>query len=256
MADASGDAGPREWDARTYDRISDHMFRMGVSILDRLELRGDEAVLDAGCGSGRVTEELVARLPRGRVVALDGSAAMIEEARARLAPAGSRVEYVVADLSRSIPLARPVDAILSTATFHWIPDHAALFRNLAAVLSPGGRLVAQYGGAGNVAALVAVLRQVGDGWPGPWNFSSADEAKALLGQAGFVDVRTWLHEEEVELERGEQLETFLRTISLGAHLERLAASEHDAFVHQVADRLPSATLDYVRLNIVARRACS
>ena len=145
----------RDWDARTYDRVADPQTRWGEAVLDRLPLDGDERVLDAGCGSGRVTELLAARLPRGRVVALDGSPSMIEAARARLAPFGDRIEYVVADLGRPLPIDGTVDAILSTATFHWVPDHAALFANLAAVLRPGGRLVAQCGGAGNIATVKA-----------------------------------------------------------------------------------------------------
>ncbi len=63
----------REWDAETYDAVSDPQFNWGMEVLDRLELRGDEAVLDAGCGSGRVTAELARRLPRGRLIAVDGS---------------------------------------------------------------------------------------------------------------------------------------------------------------------------------------
>ena len=133
----------RDWDARTYDRVADPQTRWGTAVLDRLPLAGDERVLDAGCGSGRVTELLAKRLPRGRVVALDGSPSMIDAARERLAPFGNRVEYVVADLGVPLPVDGTIDAILSTATFHWVPDHDALFANLATVVRPGGRLVAQ-----------------------------------------------------------------------------------------------------------------
>jgi trans-aconitate 2-methyltransferase len=150
-----------EWDATTYDRIADPMARWGEGVLDRLPLHGDEMVLDAGCGSGRVTERLLERLPRGRVLALDASSAMLAEARRRLARFGDRVSFVRADLGRPLPLDGSVDAILSTATFHWVPDQEALFANLAAVLRPGGRLVAQCGGAGNITTLNAVLDALG-----------------------------------------------------------------------------------------------
>jgi trans-aconitate 2-methyltransferase len=152
-----------EWDAATYDRISDPMLRMGSAVLDRLPLEGHETVLDAGCGSGRVTEQLAERLPQGHVIALDASSAMIDQARQRLDRFGERVSFVVADLGRPLPIDGPVDAILSTATFHWVPDHDALFRNLAAVLRPGGRLVAQCGGAGNLARVMSVVAGIGDG---------------------------------------------------------------------------------------------
>src|SRR5579863_5919184 len=138
-----------DWDASTYDRVADPQARWGAAVLERLPLTGDETVVDAGCGSGRVTQLLAARLPRGRVVALDSSPAMLDEARTRLAAAGN-VTFVHADLLELTPAdldgAAPVDAVFSTATFHWVPDHPRLFSNLAAILRPGGWLVAQCGG--------------------------------------------------------------------------------------------------------------
>jgi trans-aconitate 2-methyltransferase len=244
----------REWDATTYDRVADPMTRWGTRVLDRLVLRANELVLDAGCGSGRVTEKLLERLPRGRVVALDGSAAMLIEARERLGRFAERVDYVHADLGRPLPIEQPVDAILSTATFHWVPDHEALFRNLAAVVRPGGQLVAQCGGQGNVDSIRGILATVGDGWLGDWNFAAPAETARRLEEAGFVEIEAWLHDEPTTLEPGEPLETYLATVVLGSHLQRLAPSERPGFVHAVASAMPDATIDYVRLNIVARRA--
>jgi len=246
---------PRDWDAATYDRVSGPMTRWGTAVLDRLPLEGDESVLDAGCGSGRVTELLASRLPRGRVVALDASPSMIEEARGRLAGFGDRVAYVVADLGRPLPLGSlaPVDAILSTATFHWVPDHDALFANLAAVLRVGGRLVAQCGGSGNIASIQAVLATIGDGWLGDVHFETPEATARRLAAAGFVDIETWLQPEPTRFERGERFETYLRTVVLGSHVARLPPSERDAFVSEVAGRLGNPVIDYVRLNITARR---
>src|SRR4051794_28931067 len=139
----------RDWDASTYERLSQPLAAMGVDVLARLELRGDETVLDAGCGTGKVTATLFERLPRGRVIAVDAAPSMVEEARERL-PA--EVDVRQADLL-DLSLDEPVDAVLSTATFHWVADHDRLFSNLLAALKPGGRLVAQCGGKGNVAAI-------------------------------------------------------------------------------------------------------
>src|SRR3954468_14848911 len=130
---------PRDWNAESYQRVSAPREAMGREVLDRLELRGDERVVDAGCGTGRVTAALLERLPRGQVVAVDGSPAMVEQVRERL---GDRVDARVAALLE-LELDAPVDAILSTATFHWIADHDRLFSRLLAALKPGGRLVAQ-----------------------------------------------------------------------------------------------------------------
>ncbi|MFL5726032.1 MAG: class I SAM-dependent methyltransferase [Chloroflexota bacterium] len=243
----------RDWDAGSYDSVADPHTRWGAAVLQRLELRGDERVLDAGCGSGRVTELLAARLPGGRVVAVDASPAMLDEARRRLARFGDRIEFVHADLSDPLPIVETVDAILSTATFHWVHDHAALFRHLAAVIRPGGQLVAQYGGGANTASVRRVLASIGDGWTGDVFFAWPDETRRWLAEAGFVDVEVWLHDEPTRFEPGEPFKAFLRTVILGAHLERLPAADHEAFVDEVAGRLPNAEIDYVRLNVTARR---
>src|SRR5687768_902627 len=129
---------PRDWDAATYERLSAPIAAMGVDVLDRLELEGHETVLDAGCGTGKVTRVLHERLPRGHVIAVDAAPSMVEQARALL-PA--EVDVRQADLL-SLALEEPVDAVLSTATFHWILDHERLFARLHAVLRPGSRLVA------------------------------------------------------------------------------------------------------------------
>jgi trans-aconitate 2-methyltransferase len=230
------------------------MTRWGATVLDRLPLAGDERVLDAGCGSGRVTELLAERLPRGTVVAVDGSPAMVEAARERLAPFGDRIEYVVADLGRPLPIETRVDAVLSTATFHWVPDHDALFRNLAAVIRPGGRLVAQCGGAGNMASIQRVLATTGDGWLGAVHFETVLDTARRLDAAGFVDIECWLTDAPTWFEAGEPFETYLRTVVLGAHLERLPPSEHEDFVRAVAAGLDEPMIDYVRLNITAGRS--
>jgi trans-aconitate 2-methyltransferase len=244
---------PHDWDAETYDAIADPQFRWGTAVVDRLELHGDETVLDAGCGSGRVTALLAERLPDGRVIALDGSTSMLETARRRLAPFGDRIRFVLADLMAPLPIDEPVDAVLSTATFHWVPDHDALFGHLAAVFRPGGRLVAQCGGAGNLATVVRALDELGaDPFTGKV-FATAERTDERLRATGFVDVECWLHTEPTPFETLEGLETFLRTVVLRDHMRSMTDPQARAFAHAVATRLPRLELDYVRLNIDARR---
>jgi trans-aconitate 2-methyltransferase len=247
---------PHDWDGATYDRVAGPMTRWGTSVLERLPLRGDETVLDAGCGSGRVTEQLLDRLSDGRVIALDASPSMVDAARDRLAPFGDRVTYLVADLGRPLPLEpASVDAILSTATLHWVRDHDSLFHHLASPLRAGGRLVAQCGGAGNIGAVRTALAGIGDGWTGPWTFATPEETRTRLEQAGFTDIETWLHDEHERFEPGEPFREYLRTVVLGAHLERLGSdAEREAFVDAVAAALPAPEIGYVRLNILATRA--
>jgi trans-aconitate 2-methyltransferase len=241
----------RDWDASSYERVSSPLEAMGRDVLDRLVLRGDERVLDAGCGTGRVTAALVERLPRGQVLAVDGSPAMVEQARERL---GDDADVFAADLLE-LDLDPPVDAILSTATFHWIADHDRLFARLLAALRPGGRLVAQCGGAGNVAAIAAAARRVGQhepalaGWDGPWNFRSPADTEARLKRLGWVDVWTWSFPVRVEPEDPRE---YLATVVLGTHLDRLDADRREPFVDAVLAELDEPVVEYIRLNILAR----
>jgi trans-aconitate 2-methyltransferase len=243
---------PRDWDAGAYDRLPIPMTRWGIAVVGWLELAGHERVLDAGCGTGQVTERLLDRLPEGTVVALDGSPSMIARAHERLGDA--RVEYVVHDLLEPIPI-RPVDAVFSTATFHWILDHDRLFANLAAVLKPGGQLAAQCGGAGNTVELGRVVRDLGHELEEDKNFAGPEETRERLERAGFTDVECWLQPEPTPIPRGD-LELYLRTICLGTVLQRVPAEARDGFLERAADRLPGGVIDYVRLNIRARRGPS
>jgi len=247
----------QEWDGAAYDRLSDPQVRWGRAVLDRLELHGDETVLDAGCGSGRVTEELLLRLPSGRVVALDASASMLGEARRRLEPYHGRVRFVHADLLDLTPSAlgepRPLDAVFSTATFHWVTDHERLFANLAGVVRPGGQLVAQCGAQGNLDQLLRTVRSLGVERAGTWLYASADETAQRLEDAGFVDVEVWTTPAPTRFADRGRLCDFLAAVILREHVATLAPAERRPFVERVVAAMPEPVIDYVRLNIIARR---
>ncbi|HEV3048612.1 MAG TPA: methyltransferase domain-containing protein [Solirubrobacteraceae bacterium] len=244
----------REWDGTSYDRISTTMEAFGLDVLDRLELRGDELVLDAGCGSGRVTQALIERLPRGHAIGFDQSASMIEAARARL---GAGADLRVGDLL-ALELERPVDAIFSTATFHWIGDHERLFARLHAALRPGGRLVAQCGGEGNIDVLRGHARTVmarepfaarfADFRP-PWNYAAPAITEQRLRAAGFAEADCSLMPAPRQPPEPRE---FLATIVLGPHVQHLPAELREPFMDEVLALCGEpVTVDYVRLNIDA-----
>jgi trans-aconitate 2-methyltransferase len=247
----------RDWDAASYDRVSNPQVEMAAAVLERLPLRGDETVLDAGCGSGRVTRMLLDRLPDGHVVAVDSAESMVEHARAAL---GERATVLCQNLTE-LTLDEPVDAAFSNAVFHWIADHERLFERLAAALKPGGRLVAQCGGKGNIDAFRRLADEVAAEPPyaehmsdfaGPWNYASPEDTEARLAAAGFDEIRCWL--QPWPIEPGDPLE-YVTTVCLGNHLEALPEELRAPYAAEVVRRSGEPlTLEYVRLNIDARRS--
>jgi len=253
---AGGPTPAVDWDAKTYHAVSAPQQRWAGEQLSRLELRGDEVLLDAGCGSGKVTEMLAELVPDGRLYAVDAAPSMVAHTQALL---GARVTALCQDLAE-LSLPEPVDAVFSNATFHWIPDHPKLFAALDANMKPGAQLVAQCGGTGNIDSLRRLADEVAaeppfgeysQDWHGVWNYASAEITAERLQQAGFTGVRCWLEPRPTLIE---QPAAFLRTVCLVRHLDILPPGLHDQFVSTVLERAGvPLTLDYVRLNIVARR---
>jgi trans-aconitate 2-methyltransferase len=251
------------WDATQYTKLSAPQHTWGVRVLERLPLAGDETVLDLGCGTGLVTAALLERLPRGRLVALDLSAAMAREARARLT--ADRALVVRAD-ALALPLRASLDAVFSTATLHWVLDQDALARQLFAALRPGGRLVAQMGGGPNVRSLHERARALmrSDAyvewfrdWRDPWVFQQPEPAAARLRAAGFADVRAWLEAEPTPFPDAAAYREFVAGVVLRSHLARLPEARRGPFMDTLTAAAaaddPPFVLDYWRLNVDARR---
>lgn len=261
-----GAATSADWNARSYHAVSDPQFAWGTRVLDTLALAGDELVMDAGCGTGRLTALLIARVPRGHVVAVDRSAAMVRVARETIGRDGSRATVALADVSR-LPFRAAFDVVFSTATFHWVLDHDALFTGLHAALRPGGRLHAQCGGDRNLHRIherADALRATPafatffHGWSDPWEFATAETTRARLERAGFVGVQTSVEEAPVVFGDAAAFAAFVTTVVLRPYLARLTDERlRNAFVDHIVELAaadaPQFELDYWRLNIRAVR---
>jgi trans-aconitate methyltransferase len=265
MGDEQATNRPVEWDSSAYDRISDPQYNWGRALLETITLHGDETVLDAGCGTGRLAEDLLARLPHGKLIALDSSANMIATARQRLARFGDRVEFVHADLS-DFELAHPVDCIFSNAVFHWVPDHEALFENLFRVLKPGGWLLAQFGGEGNLQRLKQRVQQLlqtpeyaryFEDWKDGAHYESEAATVERMHATGFVEIESRIHGAPVSFPDRDSYATFIRKVNIHRYVAKLPPDEEEHLLDYLCDRAaqddPPYTLDYVRLTLKARR---
>jgi trans-aconitate methyltransferase len=255
-----------EWNAETYHRVAEPQVDWGRGVLASLELEGSERAVDAGCGTGRLTGELLARLPAGRVLAIDRSQNMLGVAARELGRRfGPRVFFLRANLGR-LALRPWADLVFSTATFHWVKDHPSLFRNLHDALAPGGRLIAQCGGGDNLALLLArAASLMGDprfadhfrAFDPPWEFATDTMTAARLESAGFVDVETSLAFAPVTLPDRDAYREFLECVIVRPHLEYLPGDLRAAFLDDLTDEAggdsPRFSLDYWRLNMRARK---
>jgi trans-aconitate 2-methyltransferase len=261
---------PAEWNAESYHVVSRPHETWGARVLDRVDPAGISVALDVGCGTGKITAELLERLPDATVYALDRSASMLEVAERELRPRyGDRVRFVQVDLARIEPkhVDEPADLIFSTATFHWVADHDDLFRRLYAMLAPGGKLIAQCGGGPNIERLLGRVRELMArepfaphfaGWLGPWNFADAESTAARLEAAGFTEIETSLEYHPAIMADAEEFRTFLTTVILGEHLHRLPTDELKiSFVAKLTEQAatddPPFELDYWRLNLMGAR---
>lgn len=251
-----------EWNAAAYHQLSGPQLSWARTVAARLVPRDGERILDVGCGTGRMTTELAAQHPRTWFVGVDISQAMLREARHQQ----PRLPYARGDGAMLPFVAGAFDAVFSTATFHWIADHARLFEGIHAVLAPGGRLVAQCGGGPNLTRLLDRAHALMDGarfhasfvgWRDPWYFASAEATRAALTAAGFSDINVSLVPAPTTLPNREAFADFISCVCVRHHVDRLPPGDRTVFVGALADGAreddPPFTLDYWRLNVAARK---
>jgi trans-aconitate 2-methyltransferase len=243
-------------------------------VLSRLQAKPGERILDVGCGTGRLTGEILMAIGRGCVVGLDRSAAMLKEAAAH-SPEGvsglihdvtqppGHVHFVRAD-GASLPFSGAFDAVLSTAAFHWIADHDRLFASIYAALAPGGRLIAQCGGGPNLETLLTRAHTLTElpqyrewfvGWTAPWNFADVPATRMGLEHAGFTMASVSLEPAPTTLPDAEAYTDFLSCVCVRHHVAQLPEAQRPSFLAALTRAAeaddPPLTLDYWRLNISA-----
>jgi trans-aconitate 2-methyltransferase len=242
-----------DWDAADYVAHSAAQQAWARELIAQLGLRGDERVLDIGCGDGRATALLAERLPHGSVLGVDSSPSMIAKAREQF-PDGSRGPGPRANLSfalmdaRALDLPPAFDVAFSTAALHWMSDHRAILRGVRAALVPGGRVFFEMGGRGNITEALAVVDEVlarprwrgfFDGFAPPHHFFGPDDYEAWLPEAGFSVSRLRVFERDMTHAGRPAFLGWLRT-TWSTYVQRVPPDLASAFVDEVADAYEAA----------------
>lgn len=247
------------WDAALYDEKHSFVWKLAAGLLELLDAKPGERILDIGCGTGHLSAQIAAT--GALVTGIDRSPEMIEQARS----AHPAITFEVVD-AREMKFAQPFDAAFSNATLHWITEPERAVASLASALRPGGRFVAEFGGKGNVAALMAAFNrawktlQLPEPLPSPWYYPSLGEYAALLERHGLEVTYGLLFDRPTPLEDGERglrnwLDMFGASIA-----DNLPADVQDKFKQEVErEARPELfhdgrwVMDYRRLRIVAHK---
>ncbi|MFO1477745.1 MAG: methyltransferase domain-containing protein [Verrucomicrobiota bacterium] len=230
------------WNPSDYAANSAAQHAWARELITQLQLRGDEHLLDVGCGDGKVTAELARALPHGRVLGVDASPDMIAFARKTFA-AIPNLQFDVMDARQLHPPGR-MDIVFSSSALHWVDDHPAFLRGAADCLTPGGRLVVSCGGKGNAQDVFLALRPEMrvKRWRGffrnldkAYFFHSPEEYKKWLPRFGFEPRAVRLAPKDAIYENRARFEAWFRTTWL-PYTQRIPEDSRDDFVAAVVDR--------------------
>ena len=263
------------WDASTYDHISHVIESWGLEILAHRKWKGDEIVLDAGCGAGTLTKILSDLVPHGRVIGIDIDPAMIEFAMTKLKDSNSSNAQVMQGDISEMKFHSEFDVVFSNAVLHWIPDHKKVFDLFSQSLKSEGQLLVQCGGYGNLARSLEKFDQVKNSprfrnyfkdqygeqaWAKPWHFPRKEDVETLLKATGFTNIHIFLENKIANLGNKKNYSLYIRTIVLRPYLEylheeQLKKSFIDSIINEIEASMPELRwkLDYVRLNIFANK---
>ncbi len=247
MGSDEEEAMPHEFDGRKYEQASAHQKEWGRKLIAELALRGDERVLDLGCGDGTLTAILAGLLPRGSVLGIDSSKGMIAAARAREA---GNLAFSVTDIG-DIAFEDEFDVVFSNATLHWVKDHRSLLANVHAALRKDGTARFNFAGEGNCSRLIAVVRRaVSDprfarhflDFEWPWYMPGIEEYRRLVGESPFGGGEVWGENADRVFPDADALIRWIDQPSIVPFISRVPEEAKEEFRASVVDAMLSETL--------------
>ncbi len=248
------------WDSSLYDDRHSFVWKKAGDLVDLLDPKPGERILDLGCGTGHLTAEIAAR--GAAATGLDASASMIAQARQNY----PKLKFLLA-AAGDFRVEEPFDAVFSNAALHWMPDAAPVIANVRRALKPDGRFVFEMGGKGNVARIVSALtdalEKAGYRPRNPWYFPSAAEYATLLEQQGFEIAALWTFRRWSQLEHPEKGMREWLEMFAGPWFAGIPGAAREAIIREVETQLRQALwcngswwADYRRLRVIARPATS
>ena len=232
------------WDAKDYAKNSANQYAWAQELIPKLRLKGDEALLDVGCGDGKITVEIAKALPNGRVVGVDSSPEMVKLAQSTFPKeANANLSFELMD-AKKLTFQRMFDIAFSNAALHWIVDQAAVLQGVQRSLKAGGRLLFQMAGRGNAKDVIDVLdelrlempwKEFFEDFAFPYAFLGTEEYRMLLKEAGFTPLRVELFPKDMKFAGAEGLAGWVRTTWL-PFIERVPLEFRDRFIWEVVNR--------------------
>lgn len=257
------------WDANTYDSISNVQENWARTLISKRNWNRNEKVLDAGCGTGRVTRILLEYLPNGMIYGIDNDPNMIKKAKDNLVNY-SNIVVMQSNLTSINSDTFPIkfDVIFSNAVLHWILNHFKVFNNFYDILNDNGSLLIQCGGFGNLQKTIDVFDSVKNlseftqyfsRWKISWNFAKPEDTKNILKRIGYKNIKVYLTDTPVSFKSRSDYSIYLKTVVLGPYLkylpnEQLKEKFIDKILSNIENKFPNLKwkLEYVRLNIFAK----
>jgi trans-aconitate 2-methyltransferase len=258
------------WNPTDYAKNSQNQFLWAKELIPKLSLSGNEALLDIGCGDGKITAEIAKCLPNGKAVGIDNSAEMIKLAQ-NIFPQkdNPNLHFQVMD-AKNLAFQNEFDRLFSNAVLHWITDQKTVLLGAQRSLKPNGQLLFQLGGKGNAKDILCILDQLMlepkwqrffEGFTFHYAFLDAEEYRALLVEVGLEPLRVELIPKVMKLMGVEGLAGWVRTTWL-PYTQRVPTEMRNDFVTEIvtrylknhpADNAGTVNLSMVRLEVEAQK---
>jgi trans-aconitate 2-methyltransferase len=257
-----------KWDANEYQKSSSAQHKWARELINKMELKGSETVLDMGCGDGKVTSELATHLKRGCILGIDSSIDMIELAGKTFPREDHPNLHFKLEDFQDINYNSVFDLIFSNAALHWIKGHADILKRIQKSLKPGGRLLIQMGGKGNAKKILDIADEMivdekwnkyFNGFSFPYGFYGPDEYGNWLHQADLKPLRVELIKRVMVQDGIDELKSWIRTVWL-PYTQRIPEDRREDFIHELgsiylikypADEDGLISVDMVRLEVEA-----